>query len=379
MSKISVKFRKNKDRPKGNVYIMYGHNQKTTYFSTNVSCPPDKFQNEYGSWIKSSYPGFSSSNKKIKKRLDEVDKALEKLGGSVNVKELKSYLKTGSESKSYSDMTIAELYEEYWQHMMHLKPSTRKAKRIFLHHWRSFDPKGLIILSNLSIESYNKLRKWMHTNEIGHGAEDRILKEFKACINWHYENQHIGTEQYTKIRPGAWRKQKSKKLVQINYLSSVELKLVINHKPTTNRLKRVRDLFIFQCLTGLRISDLKNITVSENFIRMKAKKTDELIQVPMNKIVRQILKNYGGKLPIISDQRYNDGIKDLLEEVGLNRKVDMPRYKYIKLNEDRKKKLKAWQKDKDYSFDSNSTKIPAPLFLESSSHLAVRTFITIAA
>ena len=82
-----------------------------------------------------------------------------------------------------------------------------------------------------------------------------------------------------------------------------------------------RDIFVFQCLIGCRVSDLYRMTcnnVIDGAIEYIARKTKEgrpvTVRVPLNAIAKEILEKYadykGATLfPFISEQKYNVAIK----------------------------------------------------------------------
>ena len=99
------------------------------------------------------------------------------------------------------------------------------------------------------------------------------------------------------------------------------------------RLAVQRDIFVFQCVIGCRVSDLRNLTkdsVIDGAIEYIPRKTKEgrpyTVRVPLNAVAREILERYKdtpGKalLPCISDQNYNYAIKDVFTACGLTRMV----------------------------------------------------------
>lgn len=99
------------------------------------------------------------------------------------------------------------------------------------------------------------------------------------------------------------------------------------------RLETQRDIFVFQCVVGCRVSDLKSLTkhsVIDGAIEYIPRKTKEgkpvTVRVPLNSVARSILEKFkdipGLKLlPCISDQKYNDAIKEIFKEAGLTRLV----------------------------------------------------------
>lgn len=116
------------------------------------------------------------------------------------------------------------------------------------------------------------------------------------------------------------------------YLSEDEIMQLYNFDLSSNkRLEAVRDLFVFGCWVGLRYSDYSQIKPEnivnmdgEKYIRIYTKKTSELVVIPCNPVVLDIFKKYGNssnKLPKkISDQKFNDYIKDAARMAGLTQK-----------------------------------------------------------
>lgn len=123
-----------------------------------------------------------------------------------------------------------------------------------------------------------------------------------------------------------------------------------------------RDIFIFQTLIGCRISDLYRLTwlnVVNEAIEYIPKKTREgnpaTVRVPLNEKAKTILARYrdyeGDKLfPFISEQKYNQAIKQIFRLAGINRIVTI--------------------------LDQlTHEEVKRPIYEVASSHLARRTFI----
>jgi integrase len=107
------------------------------------------------------------------------------------------------------------------------------------------------------------------------------------------------------------------------YLTKAELTQFYKYDFSNNpRLEKVRDLFIVGCWTGLRFSDLKQVTPSKikgNFIELKQEKTGKKVIIPVHNTVREILNKYNGTLPKpITNQKYNDYLKEAAKIAGLN-------------------------------------------------------------
>lgn len=94
-----------------------------------------------------------------------------------------------------------------------------------------------------------------------------------------------------------------------------------------------RDIFVFQCLIGCRVGDLYQMTkanVVNGAIEYIARKTKDnrpiTVRVPLNSIAREILDRYADYdgehlFPFISQQKYNDAIKDAFRLAGITRIV----------------------------------------------------------
>lgn len=93
-----------------------------------------------------------------------------------------------------------------------------------------------------------------------------------------------------------------------------------------------RDVFIFQCCVGCRVSDLigkkRSDIVDGAFQYMPSKTLDreaKTVVVPLNTIAKAILDKYTGLgddiLPFIPSQEYNEKIREVFTKVGLTRIV----------------------------------------------------------
>lgn len=116
-------------------------------------------------------------------------------------------------------------------------------------------------------------------------------------------------------------------------LTKEELYIIWQHKFDSQRLAVQRDIFIFQCNIGCRVSDLMSFKPSDcadGFVTYIPKKTISTnarsVTVPMNSTARTIISRYAGGerlLPFISVQKYNSSIKCILREAGITRLVSV--------------------------------------------------------
>lgn len=106
---------------------------------------------------------------------------------------------------------------------------------------------------------------------------------------------------------------------------------------TKKYLDRVRDVFLFQCFTGLRYSDVFNLRrsdVKENHIEVTTVKTADSLIIELNNHSKAILDKYKDVhfehdkvLPVITNQKMNDYLKELGELAGIDETVRETYYK----------------------------------------------------
>ena len=119
------------------------------------------------------------------------------------------------------------------------------------------------------------------------------------------ENPYVGL----KINRGKSDKRK--------YLTYEEMRRMERCRITDPSVNRVRDLFLFQCYTGLAYSDLYKFDFASDVERRGNKfiiadrrvKTNEDYFIVLLSPAMDILKKYDFDLPVISNQKYNDYLK----------------------------------------------------------------------
>lgn len=115
------------------------------------------------------------------------------------------------------------------------------------------------------------------------------------------------------------------------YLIESEVKQIIDYKPkgaAKESLERVRDLFIFQCYTGLSYTDLESfsrdsiqVINGQKEIHGTRNKTGVPYVVLLLPIAEEIAEKYDYTLPVISNQKYNDYLGTLIERIGIDKNV----------------------------------------------------------
>lgn len=181
---------------------------------------------------------------------------------------------------------------------------------------------------NIDLEFYKDFTEFLqnrpHKKGAGYSlnAIGKHIQTLKTVLNHATEN---GANTYT-----AYQSKKFKVLKEESenvYLTESELTKIQNLDLSANtRLERVRDLFLIGCWTGLRFSDLSSLDTSKHlkgqFIEIEQYKTGSKVVIPLHPVAKGIFQKYNFLLPpSISNQKYNDYIKEVCKMAGVNEKA----------------------------------------------------------
>ena len=187
-----------------------------------------------------------------------------------------------------------------------------------------FDEKGLN-----DYVTYLRDVKEMRNSTIG-----KQLSFLKWFLRWAFKKGLHQNNAYDSYKPKLKSTQK-----KIIFLTWEELnKLREFEMPATKQaLDRVRDVFLFQCFTGLRYSDVFNLRRSDikgDHIEVTTVKTSDSLIIELNKHSKAILDKYKDVsfdddkvLPVITNQKMNDYLKELAELAGIDEPVRQTYYR----------------------------------------------------
>ena len=160
------------------------------------------------------------------------------------------------------------------------------------------------------------------------------LSFLKWFLRWAFKKGVHQNNAYDSYKPKLKSTQK-----KIIYLTWDELNRLREFKIPSNKqaLERVRDVFLFQCFTGLRYSDVFNLRRSDikgDHIEVTTVKTSDSLIIELNNHSKAILDKYKDVafendkvLPVITNQKMNDYLKELAEMAGIDEPVRQTYYK----------------------------------------------------
>ncbi len=154
-------------------------------------------------------------------------------------------------------------------------------------------------------------------------------KNLKAIINLSIQYQWLEHNPF--LRHKTPYKEGNKSILTKEELAVIEGKVF-----TIPRLEQVRDLFIFQCYTGLAFSDMKILTKAEiqigidgnRWIIKRRIKTDQRSSIPLLPKAIKILDKYNWQikqhnesvLPVLSNQKLNGYLSEIAGLCGILKK-----------------------------------------------------------
>lgn len=154
----------------------------------------------------------------------------------------------------------------------------------------------------------------------------KILSTLKTFLGY-------ASKQGIKVNPGYKDFTVKSEKLEVIALTQQEFDSLLNLDLSDNkRLDKVRDLFCFSCATGLRFSDISQLGrehLGNSEINITVVKTKTELTVPLNAISGNILDKYKGfqkPLPIISNQKGNDYLKELCKLAGIDKQVEIVRF-----------------------------------------------------
>ena len=187
-----------------------------------------------------------------------------------------------------------------------------------------FDEKGL----NDYVTYLRDVRE-MRNSTIG-----KQLSFLKWFLRWAFKKGLHQNNAYDSYKPKL--KSTQKKIIfltweELNKLREFEI------PAAKQALDRVRDVFLFQCFTGLRYSDVFNLRRSDikgDHIEVITVKTSDSLIIELNNHSKAILDKYKDVafeddkvLPVITNQKMNDYLKELAELAGIDEPVRQTYYR----------------------------------------------------
>lgn len=186
-----------------------------------------------------------------------------------------------------------------------------KTFRFTVELLRRFDPK--LKLSAVNMTTYHRFINYCQGLDYSTNYIGSQIKNWKSLCRLIGGNPVFESREFKKMSEDSFNV----------YLNETELAAIFNLS-LSKRQAVVRDWFILDCYTGLRVSDLVILSkknYSNGFITIANKKTDEKVVIPVHPMVRQIMDRRKGFPPRVTDVEINREIKKIAEKAEINEDV----------------------------------------------------------
>ena len=321
---VSIKpvLRSQKGPTKG-IYLRVIIDRKFHYFSTGYFVLPDRFDEKYGT-VKRSTPNrdvINNSIVELNKDINDVIYDIKKSGNAISIDELKScYNKRFSRNTSFEDFFKSAMEEKEGT----VEDSTLEVYRRLLNRLNEFQLG--VTLQQINRKFIKAFEKFLLKGEVrGQNTTNHYLETLRTFMIMAVDDQLIDINPFNKI--------KIPKLIgERDYLAEEELLIIKNLKiPRKNTgERRVRELFVFCCLTGIRYSDLvrlkwENVRKITNELHFKMHKTDIWVTIPLQEEALQIInkqaKDEGCIFSMITNQKMNEHLHTIEKRAKIQKNV----------------------------------------------------------
>lgn len=233
---------------------------------------------------------------------------------------------TGRKKQPYSnfweflDFFINEAPKQYDPSTgLKLSPRTiakYKGTRAMLKQYAANHTQGKLSFESLDDSFFKQLRAFMINNK-GYN-QNTTSKHFTVLKTMLRDAERRGVK-IPKAYMGKFANSKPQESFSV-YLSKIDIEKMEDAK-LSGTYDKVRDNLLIGCYTGLRFSDWKQLNtaiIKNGTIELFQEKTGGKVVIPITLGLQRILDKNGGKFPpIISNQKFNQYVKEVAKEAGI--------------------------------------------------------------
>lgn len=202
-----------------------------------------------------------------------------------------------------------------------IKESTRRNHKKFAVALAEFG--RIVSFEDINIANIKQYDKWLRGRK---SYTQSTIASYHKYLKI-YINEAVRLDLIDKNPYGSLKIDNGKPGVR-KYLTMDELSRVQNCRISNQSIDKVRDMFIFQCYTGLAYSDLKRFDFhsvekkgNRYILHDIRRKTEEDYYIVLLPPALDILKRYNYSLPIMSLEQYNMRLKLVAEYAGIQKNL----------------------------------------------------------
>lgn len=174
---------------------------------------------------------------------------------------------------------------------------------------------------SVDLQDINRLQQYLRDKGIRQNTIYQYHARCKSAFLLAFNRGKIKSNPYATFKMNKGEKK------EIIWLTTEELNVLINKDIRGERLAKVRDLFVFQCFSGLSYADMAELErhdyrkndQGQIFIEKNRKKTGKKFLSMVLEEGKRILELYDYELPVLSNQKYNTYLKEIQDLCGLDK------------------------------------------------------------
>ena len=174
---------------------------------------------------------------------------------------------------------------------------------------------------NVELQDLNRLQQHLRREGRKQSTIHQYHAKCKAAFTLAFNRGKIKSNPYSQFKMDKGDKK------EIIWLTTKELGTLAKKNFSIDRLRKVRDLFLFQCYSGISYADMKELErhdYQENdkgqiYIEKHRKKTGVRFLSIVLAEGKRILEEYDYELPLLSNQKYNSYLKEVQDICRLDK------------------------------------------------------------
>ncbi|APU67276.1 Tyrosine type site-specific recombinase [Christiangramia flava JLT2011] len=331
------KSRSNKSS-ESDIYVRISVDNKRSAMTINRKVDPRKWHSKSEKMLGKSPEAIELNNyiNVIKNRIKNIHQELIEKKKSISSKSILDEFKGVNKKKPKMTLEVFNEHNEQMDRLSGKSISKSTAKR----YWTCYNHVEQFINEELKAPDYpmndinhqfiTKFEYFLKTKrECNHNSALKYVNNFKKIIRIALANQWMDRDPFYNYKVQF-------ETVEREFLNEEEVQKLINKDLHLDRLKLVRDMFVFSCYTGLAYSDVKKLSRADitkgidggKWIRIKRTKTKSLSSIPLLPVAEEILNRYkdhpevkDGKyvLPVLSNQKSNAFLKEIAALCGIKK------------------------------------------------------------
>lgn len=308
------------------IYVEYSYKGKPKRFPTGIKVKDIHWNGEKGTIKKSGSETHEADNNHIHSVKQNIDKIIKKY-----FEEKGAYPTLEYVTREYEELNDTQVEKTFIDHIDDyielkkgkLSPSTIKGYNNLKDNIIEYQNLNKVKLNFDDINTmlfFEKYSNFLIDKGYYNNTISKRLSVLKTILVYYFNlglNKSIGFKLYKFEN----KQQRNKEVVTLSVKELEALKAL--DLSQNKRLERVRDLFVLQCWTGLRYSDvvrlhkshIKNIDDEIPTIKIDILKTNDFSVVPLFPEAKRILELYDYELKPISNDKYNEYLKQVCEKV----------------------------------------------------------------